>query len=201
MTRTGQQRDDHQGNDSCIQAHHRRQAGHLRVADVQWNHQRRQRNAGRDLARHIGPTNPVQTRERLRPLLGSERTQIIGPHTSVRPGIVGDGCVDSDRHTICCPVIVSRGFHTSVKLRSFGPGPSCHKTDSSTPCHDEDCAHRAATRRTHRTAGRFANDDDFSHAPFPVGAFEPSVWTMYSIPRTWSMVLNSTSGGSRDISM
>jgi len=58
MPRRGEQGEHDERNDGRIQADHWRQTGHLGIADIERNHQGSQRDAGRDLARHVRPTNP-----------------------------------------------------------------------------------------------------------------------------------------------
>jgi len=67
MARAGEQGKDDQRNDGRVETGGGRQTGHLRVADVQRNHQRGERDARRELPRNVGQFDAAQSRERHRP--------------------------------------------------------------------------------------------------------------------------------------
>ena len=75
VARAGQQGKHHQRDDGRVETGGGGQTGHLRVADVQRDHQGGQRDARRDLPRDVGQRDPSQARERARPAdLGEKGT-------------------------------------------------------------------------------------------------------------------------------
>jgi hypothetical protein len=67
VTRAREQGEDHQRDDGGVQAGRRGQAGDLRVADVERDHQGGQGDARRGLARDVGQGHATQPRERAGP--------------------------------------------------------------------------------------------------------------------------------------
>ena len=59
MTRAGEEGKYRQWNDARVETKRGRQASHLRVADIERDDQRRQRDAGGDLPREIGDFDPA----------------------------------------------------------------------------------------------------------------------------------------------
>ena len=109
VARAGQQGEHDQRNDGRVETGRGRQAGDLRVADVERDHQGGQRDARRDLPGDVGQRDALQTRERARPAdLGETR----------------EGC--SSHGHLLHPVLSARDAKKRAKgsARSAGTGPA-----------------------------------------------------------------------------